>query len=181
MFDTKRSDMKKKETDCLTSPWAALMMQRFVNLLAYVYQISYPKLILNLNNEGLCRDDWLALVLNVNSSKQDKLRKDIIALFKNKGFSITIEMNLPIQSELNQPHPLWDYSKVWYLSYSGNDFDQAKRDKRADLILLRNIYLVIQHVRRNLKSKWKLSGLIYLPTRMPKQVFEKTILNQFKI
>ena len=43
---------------------------------------------------GLYRDDGLAVVLNANGPKMDKLRKSIIEVFKNEGLSITIETNL---------------------------------------------------------------------------------------
>ena len=42
---------------------------------------------------GLYRDDGLAAVNNANGPKLDRIRKDI-ALFKEEGFSITIETNL---------------------------------------------------------------------------------------
>ena len=43
---------------------------------------------------GLYRDDGLAVILNANGPKMDKLRKSIIDLFKREGLSITIETNL---------------------------------------------------------------------------------------
>ena len=43
---------------------------------------------------GLYRDDGLAVMLNANGPKMDKLRKNIIELFKKEGLSITIETNL---------------------------------------------------------------------------------------
>ena len=41
-------------------------------------------------NAGLYRDDGLAVVKNSNGPKLDRLRTDIIAIFKNGGLSITI-------------------------------------------------------------------------------------------
>ena len=46
------------------------------------------------SNVGLYRDDGLAIVRKANGSKVDKLRKDIISLFKAEGLSITIHTNL---------------------------------------------------------------------------------------
>ena len=43
---------------------------------------------------GLYRDDGLAIVQNANGPKMDKLRKEIVALFKIEGLSITIDTNL---------------------------------------------------------------------------------------
>ena len=40
------------------------------------------------------RDDGLAAINNANGPKLDRIRKDIIALFKEEGLSITIEANL---------------------------------------------------------------------------------------
>ena len=42
----------------------------------------------------LCREDGLAATKNTNSPNLDSIRKDIIALFKEEGSSITIETNL---------------------------------------------------------------------------------------
>ena len=43
---------------------------------------------------GLYRDDGLAVIHQANGPKMDRIRKDIIALFKSKGLSITIDTNL---------------------------------------------------------------------------------------
>ena len=43
---------------------------------------------------GLYRDDGLAIIRNANGPMMDRIRKDVIALFKNEGLSITIETNL---------------------------------------------------------------------------------------
>ena len=43
---------------------------------------------------GSYRDDGLAAINNANGPKLDRIRKDIIALFKEEGLSITIETNL---------------------------------------------------------------------------------------
>ena len=45
--------------------------------------------------------DGLAVVHNANDPKQDRLRKNIIATFKNKGLSITFEINLVETDFLN--------------------------------------------------------------------------------
>ena len=43
---------------------------------------------------GFYRDDRLAVVNRSSGHKLDQLRKDIIALFKGDGLSITIDTNL---------------------------------------------------------------------------------------
>ena len=43
---------------------------------------------------GLYRDDGLAAINNANCPKLNRIRKDIIALFKEEGLSITIKTNL---------------------------------------------------------------------------------------
>ena len=44
------------------------------------------------NNVGLYRDDGLAI--EHNGPKVDRIRKNIISLFKDEGLSITIDTNL---------------------------------------------------------------------------------------
>ena len=46
------------------------------------------------NNAGLYRDDGLAIVHKANGPKVDRLRKDMISLFKDEGLSIAIDTNL---------------------------------------------------------------------------------------
>ena len=43
---------------------------------------------------GLYRDDGLAALNNANVQKLDRVKKDVIALFKEGGISITIRANL---------------------------------------------------------------------------------------
>ena len=44
-------------------------------------------------NVGLYRDDGLAVIHQANGPKMDRIRKDIMALFKSEGLSITINTN----------------------------------------------------------------------------------------
>ena len=46
------------------------------------------------SNFGLYRDDGLALLRNLNRQQSDKVRKKIIGVFKDIGFSLEIETNL---------------------------------------------------------------------------------------
>ena len=54
---------------------------------------------MGIKNVGFYRDDGLAVIHKANGSKMDKMRKDIIALFKSEGLSITINTNL-IETDL---------------------------------------------------------------------------------
>ena len=58
------------------------------------YLLNKIKPLLGSSNVGLCRDDGLAIVHKANRPKVDRLRKDIISLFKDEGLSITIDTNL---------------------------------------------------------------------------------------
>ena len=46
-------------------------------------------------NTGLYRDDGLTAIRSQSARRLDRLRKDIIAVFKSEGLSITIQANLP--------------------------------------------------------------------------------------
>ena len=59
-----------------------------------LYLLNKIKSLLGSSNAGLHRDDGLAIVHTANDSKLDRLRKDIISLFKDEGLSITIDTNL---------------------------------------------------------------------------------------
>ena len=50
--------------------------------------------ILPKSNFGLYRDDGLALLRNFNGQETVKVRKNIIGVFKDIGFSLDIETNL---------------------------------------------------------------------------------------
>ena len=45
------------------------------------------------NNAGLYRDDGLAVFENINGNQAEKIRKEIITIFRNLGLKITIENN----------------------------------------------------------------------------------------
>ena len=59
-----------------------------------LYLLNKIKSLLGSNNVGLYRDDGLAIVHKANGPKVDRLRKDIISLFKYEGLSVTIDTNL---------------------------------------------------------------------------------------
>ena len=59
-----------------------------------LYLLNRLSTAINKSGVGLYRDDGLAAINNANGPKLDRVRKDIIALFKEKGLSIIIETNL---------------------------------------------------------------------------------------
>ena len=50
--------------------------------------------LIGTKNVGLYRDDGLAVIHQANGPNMDRIRKDIIALFKSEGLSITTDTNL---------------------------------------------------------------------------------------
>ena len=50
--------------------------------------------LIGTRNVGFYRDDGLAVRHQANGPKMDRIRKDIIALFKSEGVSITIDTDL---------------------------------------------------------------------------------------
>ena len=50
--------------------------------------------LISAKNIGLCRDNGLAVIHQANGPKMDRIRKDIIALLKSEGLSITIDASL---------------------------------------------------------------------------------------
>ena len=59
-----------------------------------LYLLNQLSIVIDKSSVGLYRDDGLAAINNANGPKLDRIRKDIIALFKEEGLSITIETNL---------------------------------------------------------------------------------------
>ena len=47
-------------------------------------------------NSGLYRDDGLILMKNENRQKTDRIRKEVIKIFKEIGFKIEIKTNLKV-------------------------------------------------------------------------------------
>ena len=59
-----------------------------------LYLLNRLSTVIVRSSVGLNRDDGLAAINNANGAKLDRIRTDIIALFKEEGLSITIETNL---------------------------------------------------------------------------------------
>ena len=62
--------------------------------LVRVYLLNQISTAIDKNSFGLHRDDGLAAINNANDPKLHRIRKYIIALFKEEGLSITLETNL---------------------------------------------------------------------------------------
>ena len=63
---------------------------------------------LNKQSIDLYRDDGLVLLRNTSKQKTDRIRKDIIEIFKNAGFKIEIKTNLHIVDFLDVTFNLLD-------------------------------------------------------------------------
>ena len=66
-----------------------------------IYILSQLSKILPQEDIGWYRDDGLILLRNTNAQLTDKMRKNVIKLFKESGFKIEIEANLKIVNFLN--------------------------------------------------------------------------------
>ena len=62
-----------------------------------LYLLSKISALTDSDNVGLYKDDELAVIHNTNGPKLDRLRKNVIATFKNEGLSITTEIN-PVET-----------------------------------------------------------------------------------
>ena len=62
-----------------------------------LYLLDKLSSLIGRKNVGLYRDDGLAAINSSSGPVLDKMRKNIIALFKNEGLSITIETNLSLK------------------------------------------------------------------------------------
>ena len=65
-----------------------------VNDLVGLYLLSKLGPLIGTKIVGFFRDDGLVVIHQANGPKMDKIRKDIIALFKSEGLSVTIDTNL---------------------------------------------------------------------------------------
>ena len=59
-----------------------------------LYLLNKLSTVIDKSSVGLYRDDGLAAINNENGPKLHRISKDIIALLKKEGLSITIETNL---------------------------------------------------------------------------------------
>ena len=66
-----------------------------------LYMLKEIKENINLNSLGLYRDDGLAYMENVKGHNADKMRKELVKIFKNAGLNITVHTNLKIVNYLD--------------------------------------------------------------------------------
>ena len=59
-----------------------------------LYLLNRLSTVIDRSSVDLHTDDGLAAINKANGPKLDRIRKDIIALFKEEGLSITIKTNL---------------------------------------------------------------------------------------
>ena len=65
-----------------------------VNDLVGLYLLNKLGPLIGTKIVGFFRDDGLVVIHQANGPKMGKIRKDIIALFKSEGLSVTIDTNL---------------------------------------------------------------------------------------
>ena len=61
-----------------------------------IYILCFLEKLINKKDCGVCRDDRLLILRNVNGQQIDRMRKNIIKIFKDIGFAIDVETNLKI-------------------------------------------------------------------------------------
>ena len=97
---------------------------------------------LDKQSTGLYWDDGLALLRNTSKQKTDRIRKDIIEIFKNAGFKIQIKTNLHIVDFLDVTFNLLDgtykpYKKpndqLLYINTSSNHPPQIIKQLRTSI------------------------------------------------
>ena len=66
----------------------------YIHELVGLYLLNRLGTVVDKSSVGLYRDDGIAVINNANGPKLDRIRKDIITLFKEEGLPITIETNL---------------------------------------------------------------------------------------
>ena len=66
-----------------------------------IYLLSLLANIIDKNSSGLYRDDGLIFLCNVNGQKTDRVRKNVIKVFKEVGVKIEIRTHLTIANFLD--------------------------------------------------------------------------------
>ena len=85
---------RKKDTESLFDVTMGSFDGAEICELVGTFILSKLTTILPKENAGLYRDDGLILLRGFNAQKTDRMRKEIIQIFKSVGFSIEIETNL---------------------------------------------------------------------------------------
>ena len=66
-----------------------------------IYLLSLLANIIDKNNSGLYRNDGLIFLCNVNEQKMDRVRMNVIKMFKEVDFKIEIQTHLKIVDVLD--------------------------------------------------------------------------------
>ena len=93
--------LKKKDTDSCFDVTMGSYDGAEVCELVGIYLLSLLANIIDKNNSGLYRDDGLIFLRNVNGQKMDRVRKNVIKIFKEVGFKIEIQTHLKIVNFLD--------------------------------------------------------------------------------
>ena len=92
---------KKKNTDsCFDVTMGSYDGTEICELVG-IYVLFLLANIIDRNNSGLYLDDGLILLRNVNRQNMDRIRKNVIKIFKQVGFKIKIRTNLKIVNFLD--------------------------------------------------------------------------------
>ena len=112
---SKNEAWKKKQA----KSWFDVTMGRFdgaeVCEFVGIYTLCFWAKLINKKDCGLCRDDGLLILRNVNGQQIDRIYKNIIKIFKDIDFAIDVETNLKIADFLDITFNLYNGT---YISYN---------------------------------------------------------------
>ena len=93
LFSKDETSVKKSDNELFDVTMGSFNGAKICQLVGLYLLDKLSKLLAN-DNVGLYRDDALAAIKSIRSPVLDKMRKNIIALFKEEGITITIDTNL---------------------------------------------------------------------------------------
>ena len=93
LFSDNKNWKKKSIDSCFEVTMGSFDGAEICQIVGLYIQLKLEK-ILPKPNFGLYRDDRLALLRNINGQQTEKVRKNVIGVFKDIGFSLEIETNL---------------------------------------------------------------------------------------
>ena len=100
IFNDNKPWEKKEAEGCFEVTMGSYDREEIWELVG-IYILSRMPNIIDKNDCGLYRDDGLLALGNVNGQKLDRIRKNVIQLFKDSGFLMDIEANLKIVNFLD--------------------------------------------------------------------------------
>ena len=94
MFDTTFCVWLRLQLFWCSSIYICIYIYIYIYIYIFIYRYTFDWYhLIDTKNVGLYRDEGLAVIHQANGSKMDRIRKDIIALFKSEALSITIDTN----------------------------------------------------------------------------------------